>query len=221
MSTAWWFWSDQEKVAPPQIAVELAEAVPEVTFDDPPMEVAPPVEPEPEVLPVVEVEATSLEELEELPPLEEYQAVRPWMPRGQRYRPSVPKPEQENEPVVEPPVPPQLEVAPTPPPPAEPIVQEPVASVVLAPQIDAQQCPAPEYPRRARRLRWEGTTQLLVTVKQEGSPIAIAVQTTSGHELLDEAAKLAVWEWRFHPAKRNGVAEQGDLLVPIRFHIVD
>lgn len=216
LSTAWWFWAEKESVAPPQIAVELAEPLPEVTVDVPLNEVKPPVEPEPEVLPVVEVEATALEELEDLP-VTEYQAVRPWMPRGHRYRPSLPPQEPAEEvpelPVKQPDQPPV--------PPAEPEVQEPVASVVLAPQIDAKQCPAPEYPRRARRLRWEGTTQLLVTVNAHGSPTAIAIQTSSGHELLDEAAKLAVWEWRFHPAKRDGVAEQGDLLVPIRFHIVD
>ncbi|MGB0953621.1 MAG: TonB family protein [Planctomycetota bacterium] len=216
MSTAWWYWSDEEHVAPPQIAVELAEPLPEVSVDVAETEVKPPVEPEPEVLPVVEVEATPLEKLEELP-VEEYQAVRPWMPRGHRYRPSMPPQEQ----AKETPKPPPHQPVKPPVPPVEPEVQDPVASVVLAPQIDARQCPAPEYPRRARRLRWEGTTQLLVTVDTQGSPIAISVQTSSGHEMLDEAAKLAVWEWRFHPAKRDGVAEQGDLLVPIRFHIVD
>lgn len=217
MSTAWWYWADQEKVEPPQIAVELAEAVPEVTVDAPDAEVEPPVEPEPEVIPVVEVEATPLEELEELPE-QEYQAVRPWMPRGQRYRPSVPKPAPSTPPSpTEPVVPPEVME----PEPSPPVVEEPTASVVLAPQIDAKQCPAPEYPRRARRMRWEGVTQLLVTVDVEGAPVAIVVQTSSGHEILDEAAILAVWEWHFHPAKRDGTAEQGDLLVPIRFQIVD
>lgn len=221
LSTAWWYWADQEKVEPPQIAVELAESVPEVTAEMPDAEVEPPVEPEPEVVPVVEVEATALEELEELPQPEEYQAVRPWMPRGQRYRPSAPPLERSLRETPEDTKPTTPVEPPEPVAPPQPEVQEPVASVVMAPQIDARQCPPPEYPRRARRLRWEGVTQLLVTVDPLGAPIAIAVQDSSGHEMLDEAAKLAVWEWRFHPAKRDGVAEEGNLLVPIRFQIVD
>lgn len=176
----------------------------------------PPSEPEPHVIPVVEVEASALEPLEELPPAEDYRAVRPWMPRGQRYRPTAPPPNRVKDLATQ-----ESEVDPHTPPSPPPPAQEPRASVLLAPQIDAKQCPAPEYPRRARRLRLEGTTQLLVTVSAEGRPVRVVVQTSSGHPLLDDAAITAVHLWRFHPAKRDGVVEQGDLLVPIRFDIVD
>ena len=198
---------------PPSLAVSLPDAPPDVTEDVVEIPLVPPSETEPQVIPVVDVEASALEPLEELPPAEDYRAVRPWMPRGQRYRPTAPPPLKGKE------VPAQ-EIEVVPPAPPSPAL-EPHASVVLAPQIDAKQCPAPEYPRRARRLRLEGTAQLLVTVDAAGKPLRVLVQTSSGHTLLDEAAIAAVRLWHFHPAKRDGVAEQGDLLVPIRFDIVD
>ncbi|MHC4824026.1 MAG: energy transducer TonB [Planctomycetota bacterium] len=218
LSSAWWWWQDSApRREPPTLAVSLPDTPPPVTEDSVEIPVVPPNEPEPEVIPVVDVEATALEPLEDLPPAEDYRAVRPWMPRGQRYRPTAPPPNRVKETEVAATEPPPLVVSPQPAPPPS----EPQASVLLAPQIDAEQCPAPEYPRRARRLRLEGTTQLLVTVSAEGEPMKVLVQTSSGHALLDDAAVKAVYRWHFHPAKRDGVVEQGDLLVPIRFDIVD
>ncbi len=209
MSSAWWWWQGQVPKEPPSLAVTLIQEIPPTPPDAPDVEVEAPPEPEPEVLPVVEVEATAIEptpQLEELPPQEEYEAVRPWMPRAWRFRPAKPK------------LQPQQQPQPTPKPPPNP-TPPPQASVVMAPQIDAALCPPPKYPRRARRCQWEGVAQLLVTVNAEGKPVAIQVQVSSGHEILDQAAVDAVWGWHFHPAKRDGKVEAGQLLVPIRFEI--
>jgi protein TonB len=168
--------------------------------------VEPPVEIEPEIIPAVIVEAPLQKVLEELPEPVEYEAQRPWMPRHLRSRPSMKK-----KPQVQP-QPPAPAAVPTPPPPPTPPV-----SVVMSPSIDNAQCPPPEYPRRAQRLRWHGSTLLLVDVDANGNPVKITVRTSSGYEILDNAAMKAVEQWHFHPQKRNGVAEAGQLLVPIRF----
>ncbi|PCJ52471.1 MAG: hypothetical protein COA70_12000 [Planctomycetota bacterium] len=64
-------------------------------------------------------------------------------------------------------------------------------------------------------------TQLIVTVDANGSPSAIRVIVSSGHQILDDAAIEAVQTWHFHPANRDGTLESGDLLVPIRFDITE
>jgi len=215
-STAWWWASEADELQPPELAVALKEEVPEVSQDAPDFEVQPPIELEPVVLPVVEVEASHLAELEELPPAKEYLAVRPWMPQQLRYRPSTLPPHlrEQTKPVEE-----QRRTDSAIPRTVAPQASAPRASVLLAPQIVAEQCPPPEYPRRARRMRWEGVTQLIVTVDVNGNPIAIKVSVSSGHQILDDAAIQAVQTWHFHPANRDQVAEVGDLLVPIRFDI--
>ena len=215
LSTAWWWTTDGDVRKPPELAVSLKEAVPEVTQEAPPVSVEPPIETEVEIIPLVEVDATPLDVLEDLPLAEDYKAVRPWMPRGLRYRPTKLPPHLREQVEAE-----QKAVARIPSPAAVvPSQPEPQATVLLAPSIDATQCPPPEYPRRARRMRWEGVTQLLVTVDTNGNPLAIKVSVSSGHQILDDAAIGAVQKWRFHPAKRDGVQEVGDLLVPIRFGI--
>ena len=112
------------------------------------------------------------------------------------------------------------------PPPTEPPVTPPpapaaeeTAVVVLSPQRDPAASPPPDYPRLARRYGWEGVTQVLVQVDAVGRPTGMTVQVSSGHDLLDRAALEAIRGWTFHPATRNGVAEPGELLVPIRFRL--
>jgi len=201
--TSWVLWdAPAEKREAPEFAVQLADAV--VVEVEPQIEpvVEPPAEPQPEVIPAVVVEAPPLQELEELPEPLAYPTPRPWRPRHLRKRPvATPAP--------------QLVITPTPAP--IPVMPDPPVSVVMAPAIDNAQCPPPDYPRRAQRLRWHGLTLLLVDVDANGNPAKITVRTSSGYEILDDAASLAVARWHFHPAKRNGVAEAGQLLVPIRF----
>ena len=214
LSTAWWWTTEGDVRKPPELAVSLTESVPAVTDDAPPIPVEPPVETAVEIIPVVEVDAPPLDVLETLPPAEEYKAVRPWMPRGLRYRPSKLPPylREQNETVA-----PVIAVTR----PSKPDQPQAQASVLLAPSINPAECPAPEYPRRARRMRWEGTTQLVVTVDVNGNPTAIRLSVSSGHQILDDAAIKAVQTWHFHPANRDGTPESGDLLVPIRFDILD
>ncbi|MCS6922280.1 MAG: energy transducer TonB [Elioraea sp.] len=79
----------------------------------------------------------------------------------------------------------------------------------------------PTYPWEARRNRWQGTVLLAVTVSPEGRPVAIDIVRSSGYGVLDEAAVEAVRQWRFVPARRNGVAVEDRVAVPITFRLRD
>jgi protein TonB len=70
----------------------------------------------------------------------------------------------------------------------------------------------------ARRLRLEGTVVLRVVVAADGRPTSVSVLQSSGHEVLDTSALETVrTRWRFVPARRNGIAIEDSVQVPIRF----
>jgi protein TonB len=77
----------------------------------------------------------------------------------------------------------------------------------------------PVYPRVSERLGEEGTVRLLVTVSALGRSSEIIITQTSGHARLDQAAVMAVKDWRFTPASNNGKAVETSIEVPIRFTI--
>ena len=60
----------------------------------------------------------------------------------------------------------------------------------------------PVYPELAKRARVQGTVVLVVTVDEEGNVSDIKV--SSGHPLLNEAAKAAVAQWKYSPTLLNG-----------------
>lgn len=80
--------------------------------------------------------------------------------------------------------------------------------------------PLPAYPLQARRMRWEGTVRLKVLVDVDGRPLQVTVVGTSGHRLLDEAARDQVLaKWRFQPAVVGGRAVQAWGQVPVTFKL--
>ncbi len=79
--------------------------------------------------------------------------------------------------------------------------------------------PPPKYPATYRRRGWQGTVRLRVSVSAEGHSEAVAIQSSSGHEELDEAAIEAVKKWRFIPAKRGDTAIASSVIVPIIFKL--
>ena len=80
--------------------------------------------------------------------------------------------------------------------------------------------PAPRYPRPALRDQLEGTVMLKVLVDVDGRPLQVEVETSSGHRVLDQAARDQVLaRWRFHPAQRDGRVIQAWALVPIAFNL--
>jgi len=77
----------------------------------------------------------------------------------------------------------------------------------------------PKYPRLARRRGLEGRLMLRVFVSSEGKTKSIKIIETSGHLLLDRAARQAVKLWKFEPARRLGVPVSGFVNVPVIFKL--
>lgn len=114
-------------------------------------------------------------------------------------------------------------------PPAPAAPSAPVQDRAAAPRNDAYtpassnadylHNPKPVYPGIARRRHWEGLVVLRVYVTADGHCGEVAVQRSSGHEVLDRAALEAVRKWRFVPAKRGDVAQASWVTVPIEFQL--
>lgn len=81
--------------------------------------------------------------------------------------------------------------------------------------------PAPPYPALARRLRLEGRVVLRVRVGVQGAPLETLVDTSSGYDILDQAAMVAVREWRFVPARQGIAAIEAWVQVPVSFRLTD
>ena len=72
--------------------------------------------------------------------------------------------------------------------------------------------PSPSYPASARSAHLQGSLRLLVNVEASGLPSVVNVSTSSGHSILDSAARDHVqrrWRWPSGGARRY--------IVPIRF----
>ncbi len=75
----------------------------------------------------------------------------------------------------------------------------------------------PVYPERARARGWEGRVLLRVEVTADGRAAAVSVAHSSGHSVLDRAARDAVRRWRFTPAMKAGVRSASTVTIPVRF----
>lgn len=81
------------------------------------------------------------------------------------------------------------------------------------------QNPKPEYPAIARSRGWTGKVLLKVRVSAEGLAESVALEKTSGHDILDENAIEAVKQWRFIPAKRGETPVASSVIVPIDYKL--
>jgi protein TonB len=80
--------------------------------------------------------------------------------------------------------------------------------------------PRPGYPIIALRRGWEGVVVLRVEVDAGGKPVVVEIEKSSGHRVLDDAARRQVLgHWQFVPALRDGVAVPAVGLVPFDFTI--
>jgi protein TonB len=105
----------------------------------------------------------------------------------------------------------------------------PTPPAVAAPDVDAETLDEhnepPRYPdpRRARRFGLEGTVVLLVSVDLAGNVTNVQVERSAGasvhHKALDRAAVVAVWKWRYKPARRAGEPVAARIRVPIEFRL--
>lgn len=95
----------------------------------------------------------------------------------------------------------------------------PVAGAYLeGAYLEYEEAPPPAYPREAMRRGLTGRVVLRVLVGIDGRPIDVQIGRSSGHRLLDLAAKRQVRaKWRFKPAVQDGRLVQATGLVPIDF----
>jgi periplasmic protein TonB len=77
--------------------------------------------------------------------------------------------------------------------------------------------PAPRYPAASRRLREEGIALLRVLVNEKGLPQSIELYRSSGHDLLDQAAREAIMRAAFLPYVVDGIARAAYVVIPIEF----
>src|SRR5574337_536925 len=77
--------------------------------------------------------------------------------------------------------------------------------------------PLPKYPLLAREKGYEGTVYLRVLVRADGRVERLAVDRSSGYEILDRAAIDSVKEWAFFPAKKGGKSVESWVLLPVKF----
>lgn len=96
-----------------------------------------------------------------------------------------------------------------------------IAEPMQAPRFDADYLhnPAPPYPRVSRDLGEEGRVLLRVQVDESGRALQVLVDTGSGFSRLDRAAREAVQNWRFVPAKRGNQPVSGWVKVPVVFEL--
>lgn len=86
--------------------------------------------------------------------------------------------------------------------------------------LEYDAAPPPPYPAQAVRQMLTGTVTLRVLVDVDGRPLEVQVERSSGHRLLDAAARRQVLaKWRFRPATQDGRAVQAIGMVPVVFRL--
>lgn len=81
--------------------------------------------------------------------------------------------------------------------------------------------PPPRYPWRARQEGYEGTVLLDVEVLPSGRCGRLRIARSSGHVILDEAARSAIASWHFQPARRGTQPVAVWVEIPITFRLVE
>lgn len=92
-------------------------------------------------------------------------------------------------------------------------------AILLEPEELTDSCPPPVYPRSAVRRRLQGTVVLSILVGADGRVANAIVSASSGHAILDDAARDAVLAWRYQPASQGGVALERRIAKSIEFRI--
>ncbi|MFH1800480.1 MAG: energy transducer TonB [Candidatus Omnitrophota bacterium] len=77
------------------------------------------------------------------------------------------------------------------------------------------------YPRKAIRRGWEGRVVLAYEVLPDGSVGHMEFVQSSGHELLDEAARESIKKWKFQPALKNDQPIKDIVETPVTFKLAD
>lgn len=108
-------------------------------------------------------------------------------------------------------------------PPSPPAPAAPPAPPRLLPDsaVGYLERPAPVYPEASKRLGETGTVVVRALIDPAGHAQDVAVQRSSGHPRLDNAAVDAVRRARFRPYLDNGVAVPVRVTIPLNFELED
>ncbi|GAB3090874.1 energy transducer TonB [Lysobacter terrae] len=102
----------------------------------------------------------------------------------------------------------------------EPGLGDSITQPLAGAHLEYLEAPAPRYPVEAIREALTGTVTLRVLVDVDGKPLDVQIEHSSGHRVLDAAARKQVLaKWRFKPATENGRAVQAIGLIPVVFNL--
>jgi bla regulator protein BlaR1 len=104
--------------------------------------------------------------------------------------------------------------APASPPPTPPVATAPVPLATKA-LVQFYSCAKPAYPQQSRRDQHTGAVKLSFLIGTDGNVHDSRVEQSSGHVLLDEAARMAIAKCTFKPATENGIAVER--WVPVQY----
>jgi periplasmic protein TonB len=79
--------------------------------------------------------------------------------------------------------------------------------------------PKPPYPPLAVKMRLEGKVTLRAEVLPDGKAGRVVIDSSSGHEMLDQSALQTVKQWQFTPARKDGVIIPQVVRIPINFNL--
>lgn len=77
------------------------------------------------------------------------------------------------------------------------------------------------YPRRARLRGWQGTVVIALRILPAGDICNVRVASSSGIEVLDQAALRALREVRIHQAVAWLDGREMDMLIPVEYRLTD
>lgn len=87
-------------------------------------------------------------------------------------------------------------------------------------QLRYLNAPAPTYPRDALMTNAQGTVVLRVLVGEDGAPLEVSIERSSGNRSLDNAARSQVLRlWKFQPATDGGRPVKAYGLIPVDFKL--
>jgi protein TonB len=87
--------------------------------------------------------------------------------------------------------------------------------------LGSPQNPLPEYPLEALQNGYEGIAYIKVRIDEEGRPIGIKIDKSSGYSCLDAAALKTLKIWTFIPSHVESKNIESELTVPIKFVLDD
>lgn len=88
-------------------------------------------------------------------------------------------------------------------------------------KIGSENNPHPPYPLIARKKGWQGQLTVNVLVNQNGWVDKINIKKSSGYKVLDEISLKTIKKWYFIPASSGKENIKDELIIPIRFVLLD